>query len=63
MSKEEILLRIRAMTDEEAEARLAIVREKILPTIPKHSDGKTPKPVPLELLEEFELLKHRLGYR
>ena len=62
MSKEELQHRIRALTDEEANARLAALREKILPTTQNPMD-ETRNTLPLELLEEFELLKHRLGFR
>ena len=59
MSKEEIHVRINAMSDAQAEVRLEELRA-LLRTIAPNMDTP-PEAIPLELLDELVLLKPRLG--
>ena len=62
MPDENLRKRIDRMTDGEAEARFEELRERYVPTVPTQLDGTNPEAMDLNLLEEFQLLKKRLGY-
>ena len=59
----EIMERVRRMTGVEAQERYEMLKDKIVPTIPKQlSPGESPEAIDSAEMQEYYLLQKRLGF-